>query len=412
MGRSAGAGIARRSTQVRMRFFGSVMGIYDSGLTAYYSSSSDASNSSLWGYMVRGGVYGTKSWRKTDLSLSYAGGYTAYTRSSGFNGTNQSLVIGLSHSINKRLFLQSSVIGTIWNRAYGYGFGYFTPGQALDPALNPLPLDDIYDSTTYTFTNANTLGYQFTPRTSFGATGGPFVTKRTNTLISVAGIFASGDISHRITRSQTLTAAYTFNQFNFSGRYGNSAITMASLGWAWRGRRWDANLTAAIARIESEGLEMVQLDPAVAEIVGFSTGTQAYYKLNYYPTFRALLASRFRRSTVGVTAFRQIRPGNGVILTSLTTGGYAYASYTGLRKWTMSARTGVAQYKGLIRFTNSTTNFDAGGQVGYQLRSDLQFSAAMYYRKQSTSGTDFRRDGFRITVGISYSPGDIPLALW
>jgi hypothetical protein len=395
-----------------MRFFGSVMGIYDSGLTAYYSSSSNASNSSLWGYNLRGGVYGTKAWRKTDLSLSYVGGYTGYTGASGFDGTDQSLILGVSHSFNRKLFLQSSLVGSMWNRAYGYGYGYFTPGQAVDPALNPLPLQDIYDSTTYTVTNSNTLGYQFSPRTSIGATGGPFVTKRTNSLVSVAGIFASGDISRRITRSQTLTAAYTFNQFNFSQRYGNSAISMVSLGWAWRGRRWDANVTVAGAKVESEGLEIVQLDPAIAAIVGFSQGTQAYYKLNYYPTFRGLIASRFRRSTVGLTAYRQIMPGNGVMLTSLTTGAYGYASYTGLRKWTMSARIGGSQYKGLIRFTNSTTNFDAGGQVGYQLRSDLQFTASMYYRKQVTTGTEFRRDGFRVAVGLSYSPGDIPLALW
>jgi hypothetical protein len=395
-----------------MRFFGSVMGIYDSGLTAYSSSNSDTTNSSLWGYLVRGGVYGVKSWRKTDLSLSYVGGYTAYTQSSGFSGVNQRLMIGLSHSFNRRLFVQSSILGSMWNRAYGWGYGYFTPGQSLDPATNPVPEDDIYDSTTYTFTNSNTLGYQFSPRTSIGATGGPFLTKRSGGLISVGGIFAAGDISHRITRSQTLTAAYTFNQFNFSGQYGNSAISMVSLAWAWRGRRWDANVTAAGAKIESEGLEIVKLDPAIAAIVGFSEASQAYYKLNYYPTFRGLIASRFRRSTVGLTAFRQILPGNGVMLTSLTTGFYGYASYTGLRKWTMSARIGASQYKGLIRFTNSTRNFYAGGQVGYQIRPDLQFTAAVYYRNQVTTGTDFQRDGVRVTVGLSYSPGDIPLALW
>lgn len=412
MGRSSGAGMARRSTQVRMRFFGSVQGVYDSGLTAYSADTGTVSNVSAWGVQVRGGVYGVKNWRRTDLSLNYIGGYRAYTKETGMNGTDQSLMVGLSHNFSPKMFFQTSNTGSILQRAYGWGFGYLTPGQTGDPVFNPTPGQDIYDSTIYSVSNYNTLGYKFTPRLSAAASGGPFLTKRSNSLVSSFGVNANGDVSYRLNRTNTITGAYAFNQMNFSGQYGNSAVNMVSFGWGYQARHWELNLNASGTKIESDGAEIVQLDPIIAAIVGTNTGLRAFHRVNYYPTFRGVFNTRLPRKTFGVTGYRQVTPGNGVILTSLNTGATGYASYTGIHKWTMSFRTGVYQYKGLMRFFNTTTTWDIGGQAGYQVRRDLQAILSVYYRDQRTSGTDYQRNGVRIAIGLNYSPGDVPLALW
>jgi hypothetical protein len=320
--------------------------------------------------------------------------------------------VGLSHNFNPKVFFQTSNTAAILQRAYGYGYGFVTPGQGGDPVFNPLPGQDIYDSTMYTLSNYNTLGYKITPRLSAAASGGPFLTKRSGSLVSSMGVSANGDLSYRLNRSNTITGAYGFNQLNFSGQYGNSAVNMLSVGWGYQSRHWELNLNASGTKVESEGAEIVQLDPAIAAIVGVNTGLQAFHRVNYFPTFRGVFNTRLPRTTIGVTAYRQVNPGNGVVLTSMSTGAVGYASYTGIRKWTMSARAGAYQYRGLMRFFNTTSSWDVGGQVGYQLRRDLQTTLSVYYRDLRTSGSDYQRNGVRIAVGLNYSPGDVPLALW
>lgn len=404
--------MSRRSQNVRLRYFASVSGVYDSGLTSYVAGPNGVISSASWGTEIRGGIYGTKSWRQTDLSLSFVGGYRAYTQASSLNGYDQGLTLGVSHQFSPKFFLQTSNVVSTANRSFGYGYGFVTPGLAGDPAFNPVNQNDIYDARFFMVSNSNSLIYQFGPRLSVSAGGGPYLTKRIDTLITSYGVQAAGDLSYRLTRSQTLTGSYQFFQFNYSNQYGNSAVSQVAIAWAAQVRRWDFKLMAAGAAVESEGSQVVKIDPDIAAIVGFSQGYQAFYSKNYFPVFRASANSRYPKATVGVSAFQQISPGNGVILTSMFRGGMAYVSYTGLRKWTATARTMYSSYRALVRFNNKSTFYDFGGQIGYQIRPSIQAFASAIWRNQENSQTALPGTGMRFAFGLSYSPGEIPLALW
>jgi hypothetical protein len=165
--------------------------------------------------------------------------------------------------------------------------------------------------------------------------------------------------------------------------------------------------------VESEGIEQVQLDPVIAEILGQQVGTRAFYRLNYFPSLRVALLGRFRKSNAGFSYQRLIRPGNGIILTARTENWNTYYSYTGVRKWTFTGSYIYYNLTGVLRFQQSNAIHLAGIRAGYQIRPRLQALFGVEGRiVQINTPNQFLRDGARPTFGFSYSPGEIPLALW
>ncbi len=417
LGRAYGAGAARRSTLVAFRPFVSLRAIFDDSYTSTnLDENGEPITRDLSGYLISGGVYGQKTWRRSQLSMGLLGGYRNYTtRFNTSNGWNARALLGYSHQVGKRaLFRSTNVFGTI-DRSFGYGLGFNSPLQELDPAFESDPDDEIYDSRVTFFSNSNSLSYTFSPRWSGSMNGGVFANKRTRGLISARGTNASGDIAYRVTRRQTISVSYGYNQFNFSDRYGNSFMQLMGVGYAWEmGDGWVVNLRALGYRLENEGLQRVTISPEIAAIIGQGTGLETFYRLNYFPGFMGSLSKSFRTMTAGVTAANTVRPGNGIYLTSRTTRLSGYYSYTGIRHWNFHARMGTFRRANLLRFSGNIRNIYGGAGVGYQLGPGLQLSANAIYRTLSstTPDNDFVRRGWRYTFGISYSPGDIPLALF
>ncbi len=401
---------------MRLRFFASVRGTYDSGLTAVrFNSDGSPTKSSGIGYGGVAGVYGYKEWRRTQLMGSYLFGYQDYARTTNAGaGINQSINLGLTHRLSPRITFNSSIRGASLSRAYGFGYGGFgRPGEDLDPGYDDSLMDEVYDNRIYRVTNSNSMIFQLTPRVQTAATGGAFLTKRTGSLTSVSGVFAQGDISRRLTRTQTISVNYNFSEFNYSNRYGNSVIQGVGIGWGTAlGRRWELNLNGGASMVEIDSLQNVRLDPAIAAIIGQTHGTETFYRRSIYPTYQAGLAGNFRRSTFTARYGQRITPGNGTFLTSRNEMGNVSYSFNGIRKMNLALIGGFNRRSNLMLNAAKGTNVFAGVTAGYQLRSDLQFSVSVIGRRFESTGTDFARQGVRVMVGLSYSPGEVPLALW
>lgn len=400
---------------MRLRFFASVRGTYDSGLTAVrFQSNGAPTNSSGYGYGAIGGIYGYKEWRRTQLMGSYMLGYQDYAKSANTGaGINQSVSLGLTHMLSRRITFQSSIRGSSLTRSFGSGYGFIRPGEETDPVNDDQGLDDVYDNRTYRISNSNSMVFQLTPRVQTAATGGGFLTKRTGSLVSVSGVFASGDISRRITRTQTLSINYNFSQFNYSNRYGNTFMQGVGLGWGMAlGRRWELGLNGGITMIKIDSLRNIILDPAIAAIIGQTHGTETLYRESFYPIYQARLMGNFRRSNMSIRYGQRITPGNGSFLTSrMESGGVSYG-FTGVRKMNVTLISGFNRMHNLMINSAQGTNLYAGVVAGYQLRSDLQFNVSVIGRQFESAATDFSRRGVRVAVGLSYSPGEVPLALW
>ncbi len=415
LGRAAGGGL-NRSPEVKLRFFASLQTNYDTGLTSVaLDADGRPVSQSGSGLQATVGVMGNKSFRRSQVMLNFNTGYRYIRTINIASGANFFGVLGASHVLGRRLSLSSS--NALGSQVQSFSLALATiPALDLDPVTNSLPINDLIDSRISFWSNNSTLNYQFGPRLSVSASGGFNGNKRSGrALVSSTGVSTRGDIAYRLGPNQTVSADYSFTNFNFSDAYGNTAIHQATLGYSLNVRRaWTIRLRGGGAMLQNEGLRQTRLDPFIAAILGRPTGIEAFYRENYLPSIQATITRTLgRRSYLTVDYQRGTTPGNGIILTSRMSGYSGSYQYTGIRGWTLGALATNNRLDNLIGFQASSTIQSVLGSVGYRVRRDLQIGGAAGYRANSIStGTAFNQRGMRLTFNISYSPGDVPLALW
>ena len=84
-------------------------------------------------------------------------------------------------------------------------------------------------------------------------------------------------------------------------------------------------------------MEIVPIDPAIAAVIGISSAQRVSYQKNYMPNIAARLSKIVPRGTVFASVSNAIDPGNGLFLTSTSLTAGAGYSYTGLRRWAITA---------------------------------------------------------------------------
>jgi hypothetical protein len=102
--------------------------------------------------------------------------------------------------------------------------------------------------------------------------------------------------------------------------------------------------------------------------------------------------------------------GNGVYLTSRQTTGTTGFSYTAARKWSFNVNAGYSHLEGIGQDLQPYSQFTGGSGLTYTLTRPIQMFAKYDARHQEIIQGVFRQDSYRVSVGISFSPADIPLA--
>ena len=393
----------------RIRVFGSLTGIYDSDLTPV-TVTSDGKIPAVDGYGVEAGfgAYGVHNWRHDSVALNYRGNVRHYTNNSFLDGSDHLLSVEYSRQMTRRLIFELRPTAGIVSRSFG---GLYS-GGIVDPSVVAIPTDELFDARA-TFVEAQGgFTYQQSARMSYHASGSGFaVRRRSAALFGVNGWQASGDAMYRLSKTKTVGVTYSFMHFDFNKVFGDSAIHQVALTYAQRlGRRWELSLSGGVFRIESQGLIQVELDPVVAALLGQSTGIEAFHRSNYLTAVNASLSRVFRKSNLTFAYDRGVTPGNGIYLTSLRQGGTVNYSYTGIRHWHFNALAGYGQLDSLTRTLGRYQTYYGGGGVSRALGSSLHLTARADYRDYQSG--NLKRNGVRVSVGLAFSPGDIPLSLW
>jgi hypothetical protein len=159
-------------------------------------------------------------------------------------------------------------------------------------------------------------------------------------------------------------------------------------------------------------LQQVNVDPAVAALLGQATTIQAFYRKTIYPSGELKLTRQFKNALLAFDYNRTPVPGNGVYLTSQQENGYATFSYTGVRKFNFYATGQYSSLKGLGQNIKPYRQVSGGAGFTYGLNRYLHLTARYDARHQEIDVAGYRRNGFRATVGLVFSPGDVPLSLW
>ena len=406
----------RSGKRVDLRFFADVTGIYDTGFTPLATDSGGkiVDLGGVYGLQADVGLYGTHSWTRSVLGINYRGDYRDYAKYHALNGTDQQLELNFQHRFSGRFsLLLREAAGTA---SYAFGAGSYS--APFNPFI-AVPTDQIFDSRVTFGQSGILMVYQKSPRLSFSFGGDGFAVRhKAAGLIGLNGAMARGDVAYRLSRRSTLSLDYNYTHFEYEGLFGSSDIHSFAAGYSRAlTRRWELSLRGGAMLIQTKGLASVAVDPAVAAILGQTTTVSAFYISSVAPVVEARLHGQFRQSSLDLRAEQSVNPGNGVYLTSVSRDAGVNYSYTGIRKWNFGAHGYYSRLKSVAQQIGTYNMYSAGLGGTYSMRHGLHLILELEGRHYNIEGqqnvfSTFRQNSYRVSVGLGFSPGHIPLSMW
>jgi hypothetical protein len=412
LSRGGASSVRREAGEFRMRPYIGVNGVCDTNLsTISVDEHGQLPSAGACGAEARFGVAGLHTWKMTSLELDYRGTARHYTKDTFYDGIESNLTLGISHRASRRVTLDFGETVARYQRAY------FLPVEfngAFDPTTYNLSGNELFDSPTDVVVSMGRITYQRSVRTSFSASGVGFLVKRRSTaLVGANGFIATGDVAYRVSRFQTIGVDYNFTRFDFVRQFGESNIHGIAFNYAARiGPRWEFALRVGGYRVESSRLAVVQIDPAIAAIIGVTTGTEIFHRVGYAPRAEARLSYTLRRSTWTLRYSRTIAPGNGVYLTSNYDSGQMGFTYRGSRRVSLLGSVAYNRYSSLAQTIGPYDGYGGGGGISVRVGKDVSLITRVDARHYNITAYGFQRNAVRGTVGLAWSPGEFPLGIW
>lgn len=394
------------------RFYADITGAWDSALIPVVATSSGGLSPTTGEYSVNVGygLTGSRTWRHDKLAVDYTGNFRHYPSATYFDGVDQFLNLSYAHQFSRRLSLQTRTTAGITQ--FSNGFFTYLPLQNTD--LYAVPTNELFDNRTDFLEGRVDVVWQKTLRLSISLGGEGFVVRRRSiALSSLDGYNAHADVAYRLTRRQTVSVNYENTWFNYLRQFGDANISQAALGYSiGLGRRWDFASRAGGARVDFSGLTLINLDPAVAAIIGQNQAVVSFHRVSYIPIFEAQLIRRFERSAVTAAFNQSFSPGNGVYLTARQTAATLGYSYTGLKRLTLGLDVGYVRLTSLGQTLGAYDGISAGGGATYKIASYSHLEFRYDYRHYTANGAFYKQNTQRVALGIAFSPGQKPLPIW
>jgi hypothetical protein len=409
-----GVGEPSSQSAIGIRFSAGVSFIYDSGiLPVSVDKNGNLINvNGIYGEQFRATVSGTKAWKHKALSLSFTGDYQHYSQNTYFDGFNTALSLGYEDQISRRISVESQVTAGTSTFAFSNLNGLYLPSLT---AVG-VPTADIFDNRVYYLQTSDQLVYQQSARLSYSFGGDGFgVRHQSSALVGVNGYGAVGTAAYRLTRRTTIDVSYNYMHFDYTKAFGEADIHQLEVGLSRAlTRRWQFNVQGGAFYINTIGIAEVTVDPAIAALFGQSTTFAAFTRQKVYEAGAVAVSGKYGRSTVTLSYSRAPSPGNGVYLASVSDqagAGYNYQTTRNLSLF-LSANYSRLESVGQSNLA-SYAYYGGGGGMSYRVTHSLFASASVEARSAQINVTNgLSQVGYQVTIGLSFSPGTLPLALW
>lgn len=403
----------RGGRQVDLRIYGGVNGVFDDNLQPMETDSKGnlIRIHNLYGVEASLGAYGVHNFRHAQLGLDYHGTYRRYFDNNTFNGADQSLVLGYKYQSSRRIVLDlHESAGTL-----SLGNSGVAASATNDPssALNPASV--FFDSRTNYLQSTASLTWLQSARTSYTMSGSGFLQDRKQSLnlTNSWGYDLTGSVTRRVSKANSIGASYTHSHAEFpefrlitdsNAYHGTFASNFA--------RYWTFSLEAGVVVSEIQSPFSYTLDPFLAAVFGQKTVTGIAYIKNTYPSGVATLKRQFQRGNISFNYQRGVTAGNGFTATSRQETALAAVAYTGLRKVSLNADGGYYNLASLSQTVAKIVQYSIAGGISYNLGRATYLNLRYDYRDQEVDISGYRRKGSRAAVGLTFSPGNVPLSLW
>ena len=405
---------AMEAPQLSFRPFVEVNAIYDTGLTGVgLTSEGQLPNISSGGVQVAGGVSGAHSWRHTQIGVDYYGDVREYPNASFYDGTDQSLMLGIKHQFTRHIYLNLRESAGEFN--YGGGVQTLSEAVPFDPAQSYVPATDFFDNRVFFGTTQADLIIQRSARLSFDLGGDGFINRqRSAALIGVDGAAARGDVQYRLSRYTTIGANYTYTHFSFNHIYSSTDINGAAGTYAVQfNRTTEFTGYGGFMRLESKFIQDVPVDPTVAAIIGITESPEVIYSVRYIPNISARLSRTFEHGVAYITGGHTVTPGNGLFLTSSMTQISVGYTYTGLRRWSFHSFLSYQKMESIGNVIGEYGGWQGTASLSRQVTRSVHFIAAFNARDYNSKDFPlYNHTFYDARVGIGFAPGDVPLRVW
>jgi len=346
------------------------------------------------------------------IGLDYRGSYHAYGgRRSNFNGMNHYLALDYARQLSARTQFYFTQGAATYSHPYG---GLYTPVMSNPMVSVSDPVDEGFDARTYTFTTSSGFLHMLSRRWQVSGGGTGFIVRRhSRALLDTHGWMGDGAVTYLLGPHKQIGGAYRYSQFRFPGGFGKTNVHTAYLTYAQQiGPLWTFSLGAGGFQAQTDRLASVRLDPLLAAIIGQPTTLQQFHHRFRGTAIRATLGRQFRRSSLSFYYNRGATPGNGFLATSQRDQAGMNYSYLATEKLNVGFNAAYHRYKALTQTIGAVESYGAGIGLNYRLTGSLYFTTQARIYRFSVADSDFDRDRLHLSLGISWSPGELPLSLW
>lgn len=362
------------------------------------------------------GVTGTHTWEHSVLDLDYRGTYQYYSRNAFYRGFDNSLTLGFSHQLTSRLGITLNEDVARVRNAGSLPLGSLYSGGAVgyNPLYNALTTNSVLDTPMEASVTSARLVYQHSARLSMSV-GGTFIVSRQQAqqTLGADGYNANADVAYRLSRYQTISFNYGFTHFSYVGQSARTDMHGAGLGYSVRiGRYWEFALSGGASRVDSRRESTIQLDPELAQLLGESVIFEKMHNIVYAPYGSVRLTRSFRHSSWSAGYDRTVVAGNGLYAGSKFETADSSYTYSGLRRLSLQIGAGYWGYSALTQSLGRYRSYGATGGFTCRLGKGFSTVGRIDGRRFYISDSSLDRTGYMATLGISWNPGKVPLALW
>jgi hypothetical protein len=409
LSRGAGDIGTRAGQDVDLRLFAGANGIYDTGILPYSVDGNGklVTVGGAYGMEVSLGAYGVHNFHHGKLGLDYSGIYRHYVQQTFYDGSDHTLALGYTFQKSRRLIFDTrQIAGTV---SQGTSLAGVLP-TISDAVVTPASL--LFDNRMNYLQSSLDVNYLLSAHTTLTVGGDGFgVWRKATGLIGMKGYTLRGTIQHRVTQRTTVGANYQHVHYDFPKAFGESDINSFIGTFATQlGPSWTLNFGAGAYVAEVQGLQRIAVEPEIAALLGVSSTVQTFYQRSIFPQWNASINRRFRRADLSLQYASGASAGNGIYLTSRQDSGSANFSYTASRKWSFSVSGGYSRLQGIGQDLQPYSQLTGSSGVTYSITHPIQLIARYDARHQEIINGVFLQDSYRATIGISFSPGDVPLA--
>ena len=403
-----------QAPQVNFRPFLSLSANYSTGLAGVdVNAQGNLVNASAYGVSIAGGVSGSHSWRHTHLGVDYHASYNFFANNGAYNSFNQGMALGLTHEITRHIkFSLRDTFGWFSFNNPNVGLNESVP---FDASQSAIPTSNFYYTRSIYSTTQADLVIQKSTRLSFDLGGGIFINRYSNAaLYGVTGEDATGDFQYRLSRRATFGVSYSFSHYSFDQIISGAFVHSGSLTYALRiSRTLEFSGYGGFSHVESNFIQSVPVDPNVAALLGYTTTTEFVHNANWVPNFSGRLSKTFAHGVLYAAGGETVNAGNGIFTTSrarTVSGGYGY---TGLRRWSVGINFVYTQALSISNVVGSYGNVSGSFGMSRSLGRSLSFVTNYGVNQyRSPNFTQYNRLTYTASVGLGWSPGDIPLRIW